>query len=400
MPLSQFVRWVVDKSGVSIIVDEGVENRKVFAEAREVPIEELLTAVARRLDLSLRKQQGVYIIGQSKPQDRALLVRRVRRLTGEQLTGALKVFGGESGRSVAFADGLVIVGDQVEVLAKIAAMLDEVEATPVPLWVVELHLVGWSRRAAEDFGFDLTPAADLAFGFAVGSSGASLDLDLGAALDGILRAASERTDVRVSSAPMFILVDGETAEFVQGDKVPIPKQVTTDEGVTRTDGYEFIQTGTTVSVVLREIEQAKALLKLKVSMSDVRSYVDVAPLTGEETFTTTAAVEAGGVYLLGAMVKDRETGGDSIGWRTNDAFSREVQVVQIWGRVYRIGGGVSAEAIESDAAGTRGLLEELGPGQGPEEGGPLEISEPLSPAGDASQGAPLFKPSVYRVPNR
>ncbi|QDU58334.1 Bacterial type II and III secretion system protein [Aeoliella mucimassa] len=398
MPLGQFVRWLVDETGVSVIVDAGAEDQEVFAEVRDIPIVELLNAVARRLGLSLREQNGVYIIGQSQPQDRGVLVRRVRRLSAEQLTQALQVFGAESGRSVAFSDGLVVVGDKVEVLAKVASMLDQVEATPVPVWVCELHLVGWSRRAAEDFGFDLTPAADLAFGFAVGSSGFDLDLDLGAALDGILRAASERSDVRVSSAPMFVLVDGATSSVVQGDKVPIPRQVTTDQGTTRTDGYDFIQTGTDVSLTLREVDQRRALLDLEIRMSDVRSYVELAPVTGEETFKTTAAVEAGGVYLLGAIVKDRETGEDSVGWRTNDAFSREVHVVQVWCRVYRIAGGLSQHSIEKDSYDARGLLDELSP---TEAGESSEQVRPMSPAGkegaSGSEPLPLFNNTVFRV---
>lgn len=384
MPLGQFVRFIADQSGASVIVDEGVETKLVFAELRGEPLDAVLSGVARRLGVSLRKDGSLYIMGASKPEDRAVLVRRVRRLKKEDLTQALGVFGGAEGRSVAFADGLVVVGDKVEVLSRVAQMLDEVEAAEVPVWVVQLHLVGWSRRAAEDFGFDLTPAADLAFGFAVNSRGAQLDVDLGARLDGILRVAAERNDVRISSAPMFALVDGGTGKIVQGDRVPVPRRTTTNEGTTRTEGFDYIQTGTNVLVTLREMERGKALLDVEVGMSDIRSYVEVAPITGEETFSTSAVVEAGGVYLLGSIVKDRETAEDSMGWRTNDAFGREIQVVQVWCRTYRIGAGVDLESVNVDAEATRGFLNELAP----KPAGDAGTISTVSPVSDASAAEP------------
>lgn len=396
MGLGQFVRFVSDQTGVSIIVDEQIDGHPVFAEIRNQPVGEVLSGVARRLGVSLREHGGIYLLGTTRPEDRGVLVRRVRRLRQADLQSALDIFAGENGRSVAFADGLVVVGDKVEVLINVAQMLDDVEAAEVPVWVIELHLVGWSRRAAEDCGFDLTPAADLAFGFAVGSSGASLDFDLAGGLDGILRIASERSDVRVSSAPMFVLLDGSQGRVVQGDRVPIPRRSTSDQGTTVTEGFDFVQTGTDVSVTLREVAIGKARIDVAVSMSDIRSFVEVAPVTGEETFQTTAMVEAGGVYLLGSIVKDRESGDDAIGWRTNDAWTREVQVVQVWCRCYRIGGSLSDKVIHSKAQATRGLLQELEP---VEEEAIIEPA-PLSPVeGDASQAEPrpVLSSTVYRV---
>ena len=334
--------------------------------------------------MSLRKSGEVYIIGELLPEDRAVLVRRVRRLKQAELQAALNVFGGSDGRNVAFADGLVIVGDQVEVLASVAQMLDDVEATEVPVWVVELNLVSWSRRAVDDFGIDLTPAANIALGFAVGSSGVTANADLGASLDGILKLAAGRDDVRVSAAPMFLLVDGSQGKVVQGDRVPVPRRSTSDQGTTVTEGYDYVQTGTNVLVTLREMAPQKALLDISVGISDIRGYVEVAPITGEQTFNTTAMVHAGGVYLLGSIVRDRESSDDSIGWRTADAWERQVQVVQIWCRCHRIAGPLSTSQVQRQSQSTRGLLNELTtpgelqpPAESPAE---REASQPINEA--------------------
>lgn len=353
LPLSQCLLIVARQTGVSILANDSLDSRRVTASLKKVPIDEALTVIARRVDSSIAKVGSVYVLGEALPEDRGVLVRRVRRLDRQGLRDAVGVFQAEDGRFTTFDDGLVIVGDRVEVLATINSMLDQLEAADSPVWVVELYLVTWSKRAVDELGINLEPAANVALSFAIGSAvGVTGDWGLESTLDAVLGLAREREDVAITSSPMFLLVDGSSSRIVQGDRLPVPQAVTTTtvEGATRNESFDFVQTGTTVNVALREVEEDRARVDVEVRISDVRGFVQEAPITAEQSFNTTAVVEGDGVYLLGSMVRDRASDAESLGWRTATDHNRDVQLLQVWARTRRIVGSVDQQSAEDNAS--------------------------------------------------
>jgi type II secretory pathway component GspD/PulD (secretin) len=349
MTVAEFVRTVSDQAGVSVIVESGLETKTITMEIRYQPIGEVLNFVARRFKVNVRKQGTLYYLGALQPDDRGVLVRRVRRLSKEQLTEVLQVFSGQNGRSAQFADGLIVVGDSVEVLGRINEMINLVEATDTPVWVVQLHLISYSRNAVDELGINVETAAKAGLAFASGSAlgGARISWELATSLDAVLQVAYSRDDVAVTAAPMFIVSDGEKASFVQGDRVPIPRRTVSPEGTVTTAGFDYVQTGVNVELTLRETAERAARVDVVVNMSDVKRFVEEAPVTGEERFQTGAVIKAGGVYLLGTLVKDRSRGRNALGWQSQEYLSWEAQVVQVWAHTYRIGGAVVTSAIPS-----------------------------------------------------
>lgn len=303
------------------------------------------------MEVNIRRDGKIYFVGQLRPEDRGLLVRRVRRLTLEDLNAALAVFAGEHGRSVAFADGLVVIGDTVEVLKRVSEMLDQLEAQESAVWIVQLHIVSYTEDAADDLGINLEPAARAGVAFATGSGAAAVasGINVTASLDAVLRVAHSRNDVAVTASPMFLLRDGSKSEFVQGDRIPVPKRTVSDQGTVTVSGYEFVQTGVQVEFLLREMSAESASVDLAISMSDLKRLVEEAPVTGEESFKTQAIVKAGGVYLIGTLVKDRRQRQSELGWQSGQYVADNAQVVQVWLQSYRIGGGGFSAAATSPA---------------------------------------------------
>lgn len=341
------------------MVGDGLENKLLTMEVRNQPIEDVLALLARRMDVTMRREGNLYFIGALKPEDKGILVRRVRRAKVEQLQQALSVFAGEHGKSAQFTDGLVVVGDTVEVLKRVSEMLDLVEASDAPVWIVQLHLVSYSRAAADELGINVEPAAKAGLAFASGSLAGAVQsgLSLSASLDTVLQVAFSRDDVSVTAAPMFLLCDGTKAEFVQGDRLPIPKRSVSNEGTVQTVGYEYVQTGVQVELLLREFTTDSARIELLVNMSDLKRMVEEAPVTGEEKFKTDAIVRAGGVYLLGTLVKDRKQGRQELGFQSGDYVLQSAQVVQVWGQCYRIAG-----ALPDAASSVAGGMQVVAPG--------------------------------------
>lgn len=324
---------------------EGLDRKTLTLEVRDQPIDEVLALVARRYNVTLRQEGNLLYVGELRPADRGLLVRRVRRGTGDQIQKLLSVFQSEHGRGYTFNDGVLVMGDTVEVLRRVAEVLDQYEAIETPVWIVQLHLVSFTSAAAHELGVDLEPAARVGLAMAAGSAVAAasnLALNVDATLDAVLQIANNRDDVKVTAAPMFLLIDGEDSSFTQGDRVPVPRRTVSDAGTVTTNGYEYVQTGVQVKVLLREATPTAARLDVDVKMSDIKRFVLEAPVTGEEQFTTKAVVNAGGTYLLGTLVKERKRARAELGWNSGEYQQDDAQLVQVWCQAYRIAGTYQA----------------------------------------------------------
>ena len=127
MPLGDFVRWVSDATGVSIIVEQGLDAVPVSVEVTDQPVEVVLSTVARRAGVEVNRSGNLYFLGALKKNDIGVLVRRVRRLNQADIHQTIQVLLTENGQIAAFEDGLCVIGDRVETLSKINDLISDVE---------------------------------------------------------------------------------------------------------------------------------------------------------------------------------------------------------------------------------------------------------------------------------
>lgn len=333
MPMSYFLRWISDQGGVSIVADKALDAGPVTLDVQDVPVSQVLSAVARRMGVQLTRTGSVYYLGNIRPEDRGVMVRRVTRLNEEDLTAAIGTLLSEHGRVTAQPDGVIIVGDRVEILDKITEMLDAIEQAPMDSWVVQLFIVSMTDRASKTLGIDTTAALEIAGTFANASS----RLDTTGTLAAALRIAITSADIETVAAPMFVLLDGGAAKVSSSSRIPIAKKSVSDAGTVTTTDYEEVEAGVVVNVGVRNVGSDRARLKVGVEMTAVTGFVEEAPIISGETFETEAAVHSGGVYLLGEMTvnTDKNERSGQLGLINTD--SQDHSRVQVWARTYRLG---------------------------------------------------------------
>lgn len=316
-----------------------LDSEPVTIEAAGVTLDELMNMVSRRVGVDVHRAGNIYYVGAFRSEDRALLVRRVRRLEANDIEQAIGVLQSGEGRSVVFEDGLVVVGDRLQVLTRIIALLDQVEAAENSLWVVQFWLVSLSDAALRDLGFDATPALDVAVTFAEGSANAASSVTLNGGIDAVLTATDEQTDAELVIEHLAIIRDGEGHQFFEGDQFPVRVQRVSDEGTATTTDVSFVDTGVTLGAELREYSRDEARLAVEVNLSEVVAVIDgFAPQTSVTRFDVEAIVESAGVYLLRshktARRNTRRSRLLSIGRRDED----RVRTLQLWARAMRVGG--------------------------------------------------------------
>ena len=335
MPLRLFLRYVADRAEVSIVADADLDDLPVTIDAQNAPVSQILGAVARRLGVRLTRMGDLYYLGDLRPEDKGVLVRRVPWLTAEQLNESIATLLSQNGRVLTTEQGIVMVGDQVEVLERIHQLLDDLASIEVGSWVVQLHAISISDEARISLGFDVRPAADLA---ALIRTGGARSFSAGAALNALLEAEQERYGVHVEASPLFVLIEGVQATHASTSEVPVLTTTVADNGVVSED-VDFKQIGLTISATVRELPTG-GMLTIDWEDRRIVGESNGYPVSLGESYNTTAQIESGGVYLLGELDYSRDLDGIK-NWATLTTDDRYASV-QVWARAYRISGTAGA----------------------------------------------------------
>lgn len=340
MKMTEFLRYMADNAGISIVCDQSLDGNVVNVNVVDTEVRDVLSAVARRYGVDITEQGNVFYIGTLKPQDRAILVRKVKRLSQDEIMSMVQTLSSEVGRVAASSDGLMVVGDRVRVLQNINSMLTQVEQAQTNTWVLQMYLISGSNTRDKEMGFDTTATFDIAASLANSTS----KTDSLGAFRAILKSARSRSRYEILAEPMMLITDGGKSSIQDGETIPIPKRTVSDSGTVNTTGYEYVKTGIVVNTSLREMSSKSATCNIEIEMTQVTSYVDYAPITSGQTFKTTAVLESGGTYLVGSLSRqsnNRDQGGAFV--PTYISSKDSASNVEVWLRCYRIRGGFDGQ---------------------------------------------------------
>ena len=352
--LRELLPILAERGGVSIACAEELDDKPVVINARDIPVHELISAIARRLGESAVKVGEVWYIGTFESHDRATLVTTCQRMTQANIVTAIGTVVSKSGKVFVSRDGLVVVGDRSDVIMRVANLLTRINKVPVGTWVVQMHIVALTNKLSKEVGLDadITGAAAASIAAENGDkwrmASPARSSQLMGAISAILRLGTENTDAALVAAPLFLLVSDTAAHFRDRDRIPIPKRVVSDQGTVTTVGYDFIDVGLLVDVHLRSMGTG-AELRTNIDLTQAVGAVDGAPIVTGTSFNQVTYMESGGVYLVGAFSRSSErhsNNGPLIPTVRTDESDKSNFTV--WARTYRIaapperrGGGVA-----------------------------------------------------------
>lgn len=290
-------------------------------------------------------EDGLYYLGETKPQDRAVLVRQVGRLSAESIRQALEAVITQTGNVVVLEDGLVIVAEQGGVLRKVKSVLDGLETVGGAGWLVQVLLIESAASAGTEYGIDSELDIDIASAF----SSVSNVTELSASARAALRADIENQRVTLYAQPLFVVMDGGKAVLKRVEVVPIAEYTTLETGAVVTSGYSEIEIGLEVEIALRSWGQGRATIDYDFRLGEILGYVDDRiPIRTEETLTGAAGMKSGGTYLLGSLERGKERRGVSGAFGL--AYTRETEAtrLEVWCMLSEIGSTPPIEFASTD----------------------------------------------------
>lgn len=366
MPAGALCRVLALRYGISIVLAADLEPRPITLAVTDRSLTEALSLIARKLGVGVSGNQGLYYLGQLRPQDLAVLVRRVRRLSPEECSSVVAVVAGET-RSAPFVgvDGLLVLADEFEIVRRVSNMLDQVEHADTCTWVVQLYLVDLLDSDLSDFGLNTTPAVEVSAALAGASQGLATPqgiasgLAAGAKLDTVLQAVATMDRNKMVADPLFLLCDGTESTMTRGQSLRVRTQsVSTGTGVATTStGIQTIQLGLTVKVSPKEISPDALRLKVEVGLQDLVNYVDGLPTTSNQQWGGTADLQSGGTYLLASLRRDSVKKSVASALRIGSKTNKEGSTLLVWGRAYRVRGPAPGGTREAGGAGAGPLCE-------------------------------------------
>ncbi|QQE10822.1 hypothetical protein JD969_15125 [Planctomycetota bacterium] len=337
MPFSMFARFVSDTTGVSIIADVSLYEKRIDLDVVGVELDELLSNVARALGTEITRSGNLYFVGELRPEDRAVMVRKVVRLKRDELRQAVGLMLSDNGKAATYDDGLVVVADKIQVITRIQQMLQSIEVAEIDTWVVQLYLISVGDRQESEVGVDLKPVADMSFAFATASADVYSGVKMLTSLQAILKATREIEDMSVVAQPLFVLTDGKSSKIRDAQDIPVPKKAITDAGTVSTTGYENVSVGLEVETTVRDVGERRAMLDVKVELSDLVGYVDqIAPIKKTQNYETSLVINSGGVYMIGELQQDKTVNTKSSILQTVRKQEVKSNVIQVWARAYKI----------------------------------------------------------------
>jgi hypothetical protein len=107
-----------------------------------------------RLNVSISRDEKLFHIGNIRPEDKAIYITKCSRLTAEEAKQAISTVMSKEGRCITFADGLIIVADKIELIGKIASMLEDIKSVKSDTWVLQFQILNYQHNDLKEIGLD------------------------------------------------------------------------------------------------------------------------------------------------------------------------------------------------------------------------------------------------------
>lgn len=160
----------------------------------------------------------------------------------------------------------------------------------------------FTQKKALDTGFTV----DSDTGNVTGSFGASVDggsLTFHGDLNATLSLLEEAGDVSVIARPSLTVLDGQSADFVSGDQVPVLGETVQDEAGRVTQSIEYRDTGIVLRAFATVLDDATVQVQVTVEVTSVQEATGVGgnPVFSTRTINTTLRVTDGQSVVISGL---------------------------------------------------------------------------------------------------
>lgn len=301
-PVSMLLLELADQLGVSVVVPPDRSADLVTLDLRQTPGQQAIHTLASVLGMSPKFDGYTVSLVELTDTAESFTVFRVGHADVQQISDAVRTVAGAGAVVSTFEDRVVVAGsaDQVRRANELARDF----LVGPDGWRLEVRVVSISESLRQQIGFDwdLSAQADASAGFRGGDL--VQPVLTGVAASVVVRVLAEATQTTTeayveNSATLYVL-EGGTATMNQGDRVPIPKFQTSPEGTTTVVGFEYLETGFSLTAGARRVPGG-VRLEIEPVVSSVTGFVEQAPITTESRVKVDTVIEDGEWLIVSGL---------------------------------------------------------------------------------------------------
>lgn len=148
VPLSQLCRQINMETGISVVVSSSVASSLVSCVVVDQPVDHVVQLLAKSAEVSVSWSTARMVyVGELGEEDEAVMFRRVRRGSADEVQALAKVVQTSGGQVFVSDDGLCVAVDLLAGVERLNDVLEELEAVRTPVWLVEV----FGLQTSDDF---------------------------------------------------------------------------------------------------------------------------------------------------------------------------------------------------------------------------------------------------------
>ena len=286
------MRQLTELTGVPISWDKSLDNETLDGVFVDQPLDDVLSFLSRRLNVTVTSSQGMYFVGTVREGDHISAVVRIPPVSREELKSALSSLG--SGKATIIGS-FIWISDTLDNVRKLVADLEVIRERSERSYLAEVFFI----RVNEDDFLRLT--ADLRINQVDIFSSAfnisqlfSMFVDVGGKLGSTV----------VDTRPVLLLSEGRKATFEVGNEITRERKALSETGIISTMGYDKFQDGIILSLLLSRVSEDRYSLDmdLEVSSFDKTDYSSAIPAKSTSMLKSPGMlIRDGGVVYAGSL---------------------------------------------------------------------------------------------------
>lgn len=333
--MSQVLLEIASQAGVSISLPSGIESERVTVDNEQADTRAVLNELVGRMELVPRYSGGILTFAKQDVDTNDFIVVRSGYIPPDKMRELMKSQLGEKA-SVDLIDDRVVITAPAPILER-AAEIAEQASTGADAWLLDIKVVTLTETLQRELGLDWTVGGTAVF--TASNLRSVMDTDLFVQV--IAQATQAESGATLLDTANLHVVEGTTSTLNRGQRIPVPKFTTTNEGATNLTGFEYINTGFILEATATRVPGG-VRLTLSPTISSVTGFVREAPITQESAMTADVIIQDGEWVILTGLQTFRDSSGRTtlpgldMPVFTNNTDDRAAESIQILIRANRV----------------------------------------------------------------
>ena len=281
--------------GVSITIPAGItESDTITVDYQGVEAQRIFEQVSKRIGKVAEYDGSMITFSTVEDAQKDFVVIRSGYVDPEIIVNSIQsMFGTETNAEV-LDDRIIITGDRrsLEQARELAKHFER----GADGWLLSVRVVSVSKTFRRELGLDWNVEANLS----LDTTGPGVVSDADMIVSIIGKATDSGTQAALLETASLYVLEGSTSTVRRGQRVPVPRFITSPYGSNSTAGFDYINAGFELSATARRVPGG-VRLALTPKISSVIGFVREAPITQESLVEVQLVVQDGDWIIISGL---------------------------------------------------------------------------------------------------